>query len=194
MQDTVNLARLTLNGHDFINAQTDDYTHVFLGSVLSERAVKESLQENIHPEARYGTEHEDKSPTKADVVFPISGGDMYVQVKMKWTKDTDLKVQPKKQPPHVIVPMQYMRSNLTTDEHARVTEIISAAAERKAEELRWQKAYAMSGLKKHIALWRIPTGQFKNWWAETKEVIGVEKQALRATGQTEVNRIELEAA
>lgn len=169
--DTINLARLTISGKQFVDAETDNHTHVFLGSVLSERAVKASLQKSVHPGARYGTEDEDKSPTKADIVFPIRGGDMYVQVKMKWTKPTQLKVQPKKTPPHVIVPMQYIRGYLTGQETAKVAEIISAAAERKELQLQIDEALALGGLRKYRALLDIPIMQFRDWWSETKAVV-----------------------
>jgi len=171
LMDIGNMARLTLNEHLWINAEGDTHTHIFLGSILSERLVKLSLKDNVHPQARYGTEEEDKSPTKADVVFPIKGGDMYVQVKMRWKRKTDLKVQPKKTPPHVIVPMQSMRANLTEDEHTKIAEIITSAAEKKVRDLQFQEALALSGLKKYVAIFKVPAEQLKEWWQETKEVI-----------------------
>jgi len=171
LMDVGNMARLTLSERPWINAEGDTYTHIFVGSILSERLVKVSLAENVHPETRYGTEEEDKSPTKADVVFPIRGGDMYVQVKMRWKKKVDLKVQPRKQPPHVVVPMQSIRASLTEEEHAKIAEIITAAADKKTRDLQFQEAMALSGLKKYAAIFRIPAQQFKEWWQETKEVI-----------------------
>jgi hypothetical protein len=196
LQDTVNLARLTLNRQRFVTAETDDHTHVFLGSVLSERAVMISLKKYVHRDTRYGTEDEDKSPTKADVVFPIKGGDMHVQVKMKWQKDIDMKIQPKKKPPHVVVPMKSIRGDLNPGEHARLAEIISAAAERKVIQFQIEEALALSGLKKYRALFRIPKNQFNDWWAETKEVLK-EPQAPEPddviTLQTGVDKLQLAA-
>jgi hypothetical protein len=190
LMDVGNMARLTLSERPWINAEGDTYTHIFVGSILSERLVKVSLAENVHPEARYGTEEEDKSPTKADVVFPIQGGDMYVQVKMKWKKKIDLKVQPKKKPPHVVVPMQSIRARLSDEEHARIAEIISAAAERKSRAMELEKACAVSGLGKYLAIGRIPLKHYRDWWQEFKDVIQAEKQQYSPALQTGVDKVE----
>lgn len=191
--DTVNLARLTLKRRPFVTAEIDDHTHEFLGSVLSERAVMVSLRQHVHPETRYGTEEEDRSPTKADVVFPIPKGDMYVQVKMRWKKESDLKVQPKKQPPHVVMPMTYLRAHLTAEEDAKVAEIISAAAERKNRQLEIDEALALGGLKKYRALAQIPMRHFKEWWEETKDVIKNEPADNVVPLQTGVDKVQLAA-
>jgi hypothetical protein len=193
LKDVSNLARLTVNQREFLDAATDDHTHVFVGSVLSERLVKISMQEFIDPATRYGDENEDRSPTQADVVWPRPVGDVHVQVKMRWTKPTELKVKLKKKPKptHVILPMQYLRSGLTPEEHAKVTTIISEVAERQLQERKWQEACALSGLKKQIAICRIPVGEFRSWWSELKEIIQEEKKSHKPPLQTGVNELEL---
>jgi hypothetical protein len=189
LTDISNLARLTVGSQEFINAATDDHTHVFVGSVLSERLVKISMQEFIDPRVRYGDENEDKSPTKADVVWPRPTGDVYVQVKMKWTKPTNLKVQPKKKPPHVTIPLQSLRTDLTEDEHAKIAEIITDAAERQRHDREWEDACALKGLRKQIAICRIPIGELKSWWSETKQVVQEEKDSYNLALQTGVDAI-----
>lgn len=114
--DIANLARLLNSGKEFVNHRMYSLTHVFIGSILSERLVMVSLQDNVDPAVRYGTAEEDRSPTKADVVLPTDNGDLYVQVKMKWKRPTDLRIKPKKKPMHVIVPMRSLRGSLSSDE------------------------------------------------------------------------------
>lgn len=192
LMDIGNMARLTLSEREVIDAQGDTNTFVFIGSILSERLVKVSLQKNVHPAARYGTEEEDKSPTKADAAYPIPGGEMYVQVKMKWTKPTELKVQPKKAPPHIIVPLQSLRADLTRKEHDKIATIISAAGERKSRELEIQQACALSGLAKYKALYRVPARRYGSWWQEFKQIINEEKEELQTSLQTGVDEVKLQ--
>jgi hypothetical protein len=132
LQDTVNMAYLLVRGRNWVSAATDTYNHIFLGSVLSERAVMVSLRQHVNAGARYGTAEEDSSPTKADVVLPLPQGDMHVQVKMKWMEPTALDIRPNKKPLHVIVPMHVIRSGLTEEEDEKLAVSVMAAAERKA--------------------------------------------------------------
>lgn len=189
LSDISNFARLTVSGKEFIDAKTDDHTHVFVGSVLSERLVKVSMQEFIDPNVRYGDENEDKSPTKADVVWPRPEGDMYIQVKMRWTKPIELKVQPKKKPPHVVVPLQKLRGDLTQEEHVKIAEIITHAAERFRVERKMEEACALSGIKKQIAIARVPISELKNWWSDFKDVIQAEKELHTPALQTGVDEL-----
>lgn len=132
LQDTVNMGRLLVNNQRWINSIGATYNHVFLGSVLSERAVMLSLQENVHPDARYGTAEEDSSPTKADVVLPLPQGDMHVQVKMKWQHPTELNIRPNKKPMNVIVPMHIIRGGLTSAEHMKLAISVTEVADKLA--------------------------------------------------------------
>ncbi|HEX5394768.1 MAG TPA: hypothetical protein VFW52_00170 [Candidatus Saccharimonadales bacterium] len=128
--DVANMARLLVSNNEWVSAETDTYTHQFIGSILSERLVKVSLQKYVNPEARYGTAEEDSSPTKADVVLPLPQGDMHVQVKMKWMEPTEMEIKPKPKRMHVIVPMHAIRGGLTKVEHRRLK---SSIRERLAE-------------------------------------------------------------
>jgi len=150
------------------------------------------MQEFVDPETRYGDENEDRSPTQADVVWPRPTGDVYVQVKMRWTKPSELKVKLKKEPKptHVILPMQRLRSDLTAAEHAKVAAIIIAVAERQEYERKWQEACALSGIKKQVAVCRIPIGELKTWWSEFKDVIAEEKDKYKRPLQTGVDSVE----
>jgi hypothetical protein len=128
--DVANMARLLVSNNEWVSAETDTHTHQFIGSILSERLVKVSLQRYVHPEARYGTAEEDSSPTKADVVLPLPQGDVHVQVKMKWMEPTEMEIKPKRKRMHVIVPMHVIRGGLTKIEHRQLK---SSVRERLAE-------------------------------------------------------------
>lgn len=186
LMDISNMTRLTMKEREFIDAKMDDDSHVFVGSVLSERLVKISMQEFIDPGVRYGDEDEDRSPTRADVVWPRDDGDVYVQVKMRWTKPINLKVQPKKKPPHVIVPLQSLRGDLTLQEHEKVTQIITDFAERRWFEKRREEACALGGIRKHLEMMRISADEFRAWWADTRKIISEEKESIHDALQTGV--------
>jgi hypothetical protein len=138
---------------------------------------------------RYGTPEEDVSPTKADVVWPRPSGDVHVQVKMRWTKPTELKIKPKKKPPHVIVPLESLRTDLRLAEHKKVAEIITDYADRRRFEIRREKACALGGVRKHIELFRITADEFRAWWTETKQVIHEEASSYRSALQTGVDEV-----
>ncbi|MBX4201887.1 hypothetical protein KW803_03275 [Candidatus Saccharibacteria bacterium] len=123
--DTANLARLLMHDREWVNTVTHDYTHQFIGSILSERLVKVSLQNHGYPDARYGTADEDSSPIMADIVLPNDAGDLHVQVKMKWTKPTDMQIMPERKPMHVVVPMHNMRDSLTKGEQKRLAKSVT---------------------------------------------------------------------
>lgn len=129
LYDLTGMARLAASNQRWVNAEADSHNHVFLGSVLSERVVRVSLQENVHPGARYGTAEEDRSPTKADVVLPLSEGDLHVQVKMKWMEPTKLDTRPQKKPFHAIVPMHVIRGALTKREGRKLARSVMRVAE-----------------------------------------------------------------
>jgi hypothetical protein len=83
-----------------------------------------------------------------------------------------------------------MRARLTDDEHAKIAEIITAAAERKTLEMEIEKACAFSGLKKYLAIGQVPIKRYKNWWSELKDVVQVEKQLYAPALQTGVDSVE----
>lgn len=128
LQNITSDARLLVTNRQWTSTSSIEQDHIFLGGVLSERAVAQSLREHFHPGTRYGTVEEDASPTKADVVLPLDDGDFHIQVKMKWKKRTNLRVQPKKHPPRVVVPMHEIRGHLTKEEDVSLRSSIAFIA------------------------------------------------------------------
>lgn len=186
LMDISDMGWLTIHDHTWMNAENSEYTYMFLGSVLSERLVKDSLKQYVHPAARYSEKDEDASPIKADVVLPIPKGDLYVQVKMNMDEGADLEVRPRKKQPRIVVPMSSMRTELTDDEHSKIAESIKFAAERKTVQLQIQDACTLSGLNKYIQLFKIPAGQYRAWWKEFSQVLVEERRSL----QTGVDKVE----
>jgi hypothetical protein len=125
--DIANAARLLVSRQEWAGAITDSNNHEFVGSVLSERVVKQSLR-NAYPETRYGTAEEDASPTKADVVVPLGRSALHLQVKMR-INEAEFTVHPDRTPMGVVVPMQTLRSQLTKPEHRQLLREVSKKAE-----------------------------------------------------------------
>jgi hypothetical protein len=121
--DIANSARLLVSRRDWVSAITDTNNHEFVGSVLSERVVKQSLKTKF-PQTRYGTAEEDASPTKADVVVPLGQSALHLQVKMKMT-ESEFKIRPEQSPMGVLVPMQVLRSQLTKAEQRQLVKAVS---------------------------------------------------------------------
>lgn len=120
LMDTVNMARLLVSRRSWVDAKTHTHSHIFVGSILSERMIKLGVQNNGHPQPRYGDENEDRSPTKADVVLPREDGDFHVQVKMRWKRPRQFEIKPNKRPLHVYVPMGKLRTELTKKERRQL--------------------------------------------------------------------------
>lgn len=118
LREIVTMSRELVSGKrkDIASAM---YVHHFLGSVLSERAVKVSLQKNVHEKTRYGTAEEDRRPYMADIVVPMPEGNMPLQVKMRTVEDARFVVRPLRKVPHVFMPMPMpeLRAELTSEEH-----------------------------------------------------------------------------
>jgi len=127
LMDIANVSRLLVARQEWVGAITDSNNHEFVGSVLSERVVKQGLR-NMFPQTRYGTAEEDASPTKADVVVPLGQSALHLQVKMRMS-DTEFRVHPDRTPMGVLVPMPRLRSQLTKREHRQLLREVSRKAE-----------------------------------------------------------------
>jgi hypothetical protein len=127
LMDIAHTARLLVSRKDWVGAITTTNNHEFVGSVLSERVVKQSLR-NKFPETRYGTAEEDASPTKADVVVPLGQLALHLQVKMKMTA-SEFRILPDRTPMGVVVPMPNVRSRLTKPERNQLVKAVSEKAE-----------------------------------------------------------------
>lgn len=129
LMEVANLSRLLVNRHEWVGAITNGHNHEFVGSVLSERVVKQSLRDHGFADTRYGTAEEDASPTKADVVVPLGDRALHLQVKMRWLEPTEFKTQPDRSPMGVVVPMHVIRGALTRPEHRELYRSVSRKAD-----------------------------------------------------------------
>jgi hypothetical protein len=133
LTDTMNMARLVTMPERFVDADFYTNTHIFIGSVLSERMVKVAIEEMEEEEARYADEYEEVSPFGADVISnDIHGNPMHLQVKMRWRTPDKLRIKQQQTPPWIVVPMESLRDRLDIKEASKLRRFIRRERRRRA--------------------------------------------------------------